>query len=310
MDVAVLLIVFNRPETAARVLARILEARPRDLYIAADGPRPSVPSDIEKCKKTRSLFSDIPSSTRTHTLFQSNNLGCRSGPSTALTWFFSHVERGIIVEDDCLPDLSFFSFCEKGLQRFENDHVIKLISGQNPLGKFKTDSDVIFSKYAFIWGWASWSRAWKDVDLELRDWPSKTVADDIRKWLSSKHAIWHWFQNFNSIKEGLDAWDFQFNFMLYRQRGLAAISATNLVRNIGFNSDATHTSDQNDTRQFLPVISAPDQLKFPEAIQPNKQFDRKLVRLNYYCADLTFFGKAKRLLRFFVRCFKTGRQTQ
>ena len=107
MNSPVLFIVFNRPDSTARVLSRILEAGPNDLFVAADGPRPSVPADIEKCRRTRSLFENLPSSIKTHTFFQDHNLGCRLGVSTALSWFFSLVESGIIVEDDCLPDLSF-----------------------------------------------------------------------------------------------------------------------------------------------------------------------------------------------------------
>ena len=186
--------------------------------------------------------------------------------------------------------------------------MVKMISGQNPFGRFKARSDIVFSKYPSIWGWASWRRAWKDYDLDLKDWPSEEVAADLRKWLSSKHSIWYWFQNFNDIKKGFDTWDFQLNFMLYKQKGLAAISATNLVKNIGFTSEATHTSNHKDIRQFLPVIPAPKELKFPDTVKDNVRFDRKLVRLDYYCEDLTIVGKVKEILRPFVRRFTPAKR--
>ena len=247
------------------------------------------------------LFQNIPDGTRTHTLFQDHNLGCRVGVSTALSWFFSEVERGIIVEDDCLPDPSFFDFCEKCLEAFKDDSRIKIISGQNPFGKFTTTTDVVFSKYPFIWGWASWRRAWNEYDIGINEWPCEEIKTDFKTWLGSKHAAWYWFQNFDDIKKGFDTWDFQLNYMMYKQKGLAAISATNLVRNLGFDSDATHTLNPKDVRQYQPVIPAPTQLRLPSDAAPNRRFDKKLVRLDYYNEDLTIFGTAKNLLRPLLR---------
>ena len=307
-NVPVLLVAFNRPESTAKVLARILEAEPREIYIAADGPRPSMNADIERCEKTRAILTSVPRTIKAHYLFQNHNLGCRVGPSTAFSWFFSNVESGIILEDDCLPDPSFFRFCEKALERYENESVVKIICGRNPFGRFPTKWDCVFSRYPSIWGWATWRRVWQDFDLDLKDWPSDQVAEDFRKWLSSRHAIWYWFQNFDQIKEGFDAWDYQLYFMLYKQRGLAAISATNLVTNIGFDSNATHTSNLRDIRQSLPVIPAPGDLTYPEVVTQDRRFDRKMVRLDYYNEDLTLVGKVKKVLRPLLRLVKNKDQ--
>ncbi len=293
----VLLVTFNRPDTTRQVLAEILEAGTGELFVSADGPRKSKPDDFSRCEETRKLFQDLPSSVRLHTLFHDKNLGCRAAVSTAITWFFRHVERGIILEDDCLPDPSFFSFCEEGLRKYDSVERIKIIAGQNPLGIFESPTDAVLSKFAFIWGWASWRRVWAQYDLEISQWPSSEAERDISSWLSSKHATHYWFNHFNAIKNGLDTWDVQLNFLMYRSHGLAVIAKSNLVKNIGFLIDATHTADPNDPRQFIPVRSAPAKPVFPTRIEHNRAFDRELVRKHYFVEDLTLLGKAKNILR-------------
>jgi len=293
----VLLIAFNRPDTTRQVLGRTIDANVRELFIAADGPRVDKPDDVQRCEQTRRLFEHLPSTIRVHKLFHERNLGCRVGVSTAISWFFSHVERGIILEDDCLPDPSFFGFCEAGLRKYESEERIKIISGQNPLGDFKANTDVLLSKFAFIWGWASWRRVWAQYDLEIVDWPSPKMSADITQWLSSKHAVQYWFHYFDAIKRGLDTWDVQLNFLMYKSRGLAAISRGNLVRNIGFLCDATHTSDPDDVRQFQPVLTASSEPVFPARMVCNEAFDRALVKEHYFNKDLTLLGKIKSRLR-------------
>jgi hypothetical protein len=279
------------------VLEKIMEQRPRELYVAADGPREGREGDAGKCAHTRALLDAIPSSTVVHRLFREKNLGCRRAVSSGISWFFSEVEQGIILEDDTLPDPSFFDFCEAALQRYASEERVKIVSGHNPQVSTRSASDVVFSRYPEIWGWATWRRTWRDYEVELRDWPSAEVRKCMRVWLRSRHAETFWANYFDYIKNGLDTWDVQLNYLLYRQRGLAAVARTNLVRNIGFFADATHTVDPDDQRKSIPAIPLVGPPSFPGTIEPDERFDAWLVENRYQSEQATLRGRIKEMLR-------------
>lgn len=166
LSTPVLLIIFKRPDTTRQVLQAIRQVKPRQLFVAADGPRPDHPDEAEKCHQTRAVIEEVDWKCEVQTLFQQRNLGCGpgpvTGPVTAITWFFHNVEQGIILEDDCLPDLSFFRFCEELLDRYRYTEQIMHISGNNFLyGRKRGSASYYFSKYTHVWGWATWRRAWK-----------------------------------------------------------------------------------------------------------------------------------------------------
>jgi hypothetical protein len=293
----ILFLVFNRPDTTAKVLERIVEQHPRDLYVAADGPRAGKAYETERCLATRALFDRLPSDITVHRLFREENLGCRKAVSSAISWFFTHVDAGIILEDDCLPDPSFFGFCEAGLRHYAKENRIQIISGQNPRVSSASSTDAVLSRYPHIWGWATWKRAWQGYDPDLNEWPSGAAIKNIERWLHSRHAVTFWSRYFDSIKNGLDTWDVQLNYLMYRNHALAAVASTNLIRNIGFFTDATHTTNPDDSRQFLEVIPVKGPPRFPEAIIPDEQFDAWLVRNHYYKEDITVLGRLKGLAR-------------
>src|SRR5450759_4497034 len=121
-ETPVLFLIFNRSDTTQQVFNQIRQIKPKYLFVAADGPRLDRPVEIEKCLETKSIIQQIDWDCELKSLFSETNLGCRVGVSSAITWFFENVEQGIILEDDCLPDLSFFPYCENLLNKYKDDN--------------------------------------------------------------------------------------------------------------------------------------------------------------------------------------------
>ena len=154
----ILFLIFNRPEVTFAVFEQIQKIQPKYLFIAADGPRNY--KENELCKATRDVVQKIDWDCELKTLFRNENLGCAKNVSSAIKWFFDHVEKGIILEDDCYPDLSFFSFCEELLNYYDNNDRIMAISGFNAqLGIKRTKHSYFFAEIPLVWGWATWRKA-------------------------------------------------------------------------------------------------------------------------------------------------------
>jgi hypothetical protein len=242
----ILVIAFNRPEPLAKVLERLREVQPQSLYFAVDGPRANRPGEHGKVQQCRELIDSVDWDCTVSTLFHEENLGCGLGVSTAITWFFDNVERGIILEDDIVPDPSFFSFCSELLDRYEDDHRVFGISGCNfvpPENQSRPQDAYRFSRVAHIWGWATWRRSWDSYRLDLDGWHKDLSMK--RLWNSSGHSLsgsLFWAMTFELMaRRQVDTWDAQLVYAAMRQEQLMATCNTNLVENIGFGDDATHT---------------------------------------------------------------------
>ena len=241
----ILLIIFNRPSSTKVVLESIRKARPLKLYVAADGPRVNNLEDYERCEATRRVIDSIDWPCKVYKLFRKDNLGCGWGPADAISWFFKHEEYGIIIEDDCVADLSFYRFCQEMLLKYADDTRIMHISGtnHNPNNIRDRDYSYFFSQIGHMWGWATWRRAWALFDFDMSGYNEiyhKKYLTDIfpnyyiRKYLQKK---------FSETKKGVvkGVWDYQWEFARAINSGLSITPAYNLVRNIGFGDDATHT---------------------------------------------------------------------
>ncbi len=204
----ILFLTFNRPDTTARVFGAIRAAQPARLYIAADGPRPDRPGELERCAEVRRVATAVDWPCEVRTLFHDKNLGCRSAVSGAITWFFEHEEEGIILEDDCLPHPSFFHFCSELLQRYRNDHRVMCVTGNN----FQPDMrdwpySYYFSIFNHCWGWASWRRSWKLYDTALDEFNPDSAALLFRSLSQTDHFSRFFSEQLGSIKSGnLDSW--------------------------------------------------------------------------------------------------------
>ena len=239
----VLLLLFNRPDQTAQVFAAIRAARPSRLYVAADGPRPDRPGEAERCARARAIATagDWPCEVRT--LFRDSNLGCKLAVSGALAWFFGEEEAGIVLEDDCLPHPDFFRFCNELLERYAADERVSVITGDNfQRGRWRGDASYYFSKYNHCWGWASWRRAWKLYDGELGFWPDWKASAGWREQIPDAAQRRYWGGVFDRVARGeIDSWAYPWTASLWYRGGLTATPNVNLVANIGFGEDATHT---------------------------------------------------------------------
>ena len=242
----VLFLIFKRLDTTKQVFEQIRIAKPRKFYLAADGPRENIEGEIDKCKVVREyVLNNTDWDCEIKTLFRDKNLGCGRAVSEAITWFFEHEEKGIIFEDDVVPSLSFFWFCEELLERYKSDMRIWRIGGCNfQDGNKRGDGDYYFSAISHIWGWASWANRWKFNDFEL-----KNINDDsfIENYWEGP-ALKYWKKIFWNIKDKIlnkefYTWDYQWLFTMWYHQGLGISPNVNLISNIGFGRDATHTEN-------------------------------------------------------------------
>lgn len=238
----ILLLTFSRLDTTMRVFEKIKEQKPKYLFWASDGPRSHRLDDIQKIELVKKyIWEQIDWDCNVKTLFREENMGCGLGVSTAITWFFNNVEQGIILEDDCVPFPDFFKFCEDNLNFYKDDERIWEISGTNLQGGIKRgDASYYFSKYGGIWGWATWARAWKNYDFYMKNYDNFLQERKIEKIFSDKSQQKHWIKTFDDAK-GVDTWDYQWLFARWYHDGLSIVPNTNLIYNIGFNKEGTHT---------------------------------------------------------------------
>jgi len=244
-ETPVLLLIFNRPDHARQVMERIREVRPAQLFVGADGPRATQSGDIEKCKQTRNEVTkliDWPCEVKT--LFQENNLGCGGGPAAAISWFFEQNEEGIILEDDCLPELAFFNFCSTLLKRYRNEKKVMHISGNNfQNGIQRGSASYYFSAYNHNWGWASWRRSWVNFNYAIDIFDPIQLTNNLTGYGFNNMEKKFWLEKLNAIsqKTPKDIWDYQWSYAIWKNSGLSILPNVNLVVNIGFGSEATHT---------------------------------------------------------------------
>jgi hypothetical protein len=240
-------IIFNRPETTRRVFAEIARARPQKLLVIADGPRPDHPEDIEKCAAVRSIIDGVDWDCEVLKNYSDTNLGCKHRVSSGMDWVFDTVEEAIILEDDCLPHPTFFRFCEELLNKYRDDKRIAMISGDNfQFGRKRTDYSYYFSRYPHIWGWASWRRSWENYDVDMKKWPEIRDGGWLEDLLGNKKSVWYWKYIFKNVYEGkIDTWDYQWTFACWIQNAMTIIPSVNLVSNIGFGKESSHTTEKN-----------------------------------------------------------------
>ena len=276
-DTPILYIVFNRLDLVKRTFPEIKRMKPRQLFIGADGPRTK-----EEKKKTDAvrnyILDNINWKCQVKTLFRTKNLGCKYAVSGAIDWFFENVEQGIILEDDCLPDQSFFRFCQEMLERYKNEKKILNITGQNPLCKHNFFKSYSFSKYPRIWGWATWKRSWSLYDLEMRDYiKNKNILKKFNLNFVERILIKKRIEGI--FKRKANTWDIQLVFSSLLNRGLNVIPSKNLVENLGFEGESTHSFEKID-KKFLykkrEFLSFP--LKHSLEIKINKKFDKKVTQ--------------------------------
>jgi hypothetical protein len=280
LDTPILFIIFNRPDVTEEVFNVIKKHQPKQLFIAADGPRSGSLEDLELCKETRSVINKIDWPCELKTLFRDQNLGCGLAVSSSISWFFEHVEEGIILEDDCLPNDSFFTFCEILLEKYRNTDNVMHIGGSNfQFGTKYSNSSYYFSAIPHVWGWASWRRAWKLYDYNLSDLNIFLNKNKISNYISDKKTYNFWFEIFCKMNQKkIDTWDYQWQYAIWNNNGLSIIPSENLIKNIGFGINATHTKEQHEFSK-MPTQEI-HQIVFNNDIKINREADEAFFKRN------------------------------
>lgn len=274
---SVAFLIFNRPDLTQIVFEAIAKVKPKMLFVVADGPR--FPEEADKCEQARAVIDNIDWECEVFKNYSDKNLGCGRRISSGIDWVFSSVDEVIILEDDCLPVESFFSFCEELLERYRNDERIMTISGNNfQSGQHRSEYSYHFSKYNGCWGWATWRRAWRHYDYEMKTWPEFKRGEMLQMVCEDPYEQKFWTMLFDSMYENpakIDTWDHQWKYACWSQNGLAIEPSVNLVSNIGLDRpDATHTTGKNPmleqiskTQEMAEIVHAPFVVRHREADQ-------------------------------------------
>jgi hypothetical protein len=267
-------IIFNRPETTERVFAEIAKARPCKLLVISDGPRGNKPGEADKCKAARSIIYRVDWPCEVLKNYSDVNMGCKNRVASGLDWVFQMVPEAIILEDDCLPDPTFFRYCEEVLERYRDDERIGMISGDNfQFGQKRGDASYYFSRYTHIWGWASWRRAWRHYSREASAWPALRDGGWLDILAGTSNERKHWSRVFQSVYEGrIDTWDYQWTLALWSQGMISVMPNANLIKNIGFGAEATHTRGASIYAN-MKIESVDFPLKHPHIILPHREAD-------------------------------------
>jgi len=279
----VLFVVFNRPDLTRVVLSRIRDAKPARLYVFADGPRYNKLEDVNKCKRVRSIISEEAGCPDVRTQFIERNLGPLHSVKCALDWYFNHEDDGIIIEDDCLPDMSFFSFCEELLSKYRENKKIFMISGSNFIPNHAIQFSYLFSRLTLIWGWATWKRSWLELDTRMKEWPNYIKTKDLDYFGKHRELVFRLI-NEQYLNPKLLTWGTLWRATFLINRGVSIIPKNNLVRNIGFgHPDATRHRRYHRVSE-TPVEPIRFPLTHPPDISPDKKFDEKSLDF-YYCEN-------------------------
>lgn len=275
MKTPVALLIFNRPETTFKVFNVIRKIKPQKLFVVADGPRTHISDDSERCISTRKIIDSIDWNCQVFKRYSDTNLGCRNCISSGLDWVFGLVDEAIILEDDCLPDVTFFRYCEELLDKYRDDERVMSITGSNLLNEWKTNlQDYHFSYYFNCWGWATWKRAWQYYDVNMKLWSNSEVQCRVRDVIYDKKMFINRKRELDATSFGKNnSWAFQFFFACLAYSGYTITPSKNLVSNIGFIQEATHTFDSYDPRANLYLQSMTFPLREPVCFAVDRQYD-------------------------------------
>ena len=263
----IIFIIFNRPEHTRRSFEAIRAQRPAKLLIIADGPRIEKQNDILKCAETRQVVANIDWPCEVLRDYSEINLGCKVRVSSGLNWAFTQVEQAIVLEDDCIPNPDFFRYCDELLAHYKDNQSVWVITGNNfQNGTRRGDAAYYYSKYNHCWGWATWRRAWSQYDVDMPFWPKWADTADWKNRFVTARERKTWENIFNQVKKGnIDTWDYQWTATVWYNKGLTATPNVNLVTNIGYGPDATHTVTSKDQEgipsEALGKLTHPTQVR-------------------------------------------------
>jgi len=302
MNVPVCLIIFRRPAHTKKLIEALSEVRPNKLFVVADGPRPDVFDDMAACLSARKVIDDVDWPCDIHRFYSDVNLGCGKRPSSGIDWVFSHVDRAIILEDDCIPHPSFFSFCEEMLDRYADDIRVMHINGSNfsevPL---PVKSSYCFSKVISCWGWATWRRAWRYHDMAVSGWPILRRGRALKYAIGRSRMSKEFSAMLDLAHEGVGNvtyWDYQWALACWGHLGISILPKKNLISNCGCGNDATHTFNEKSSLASVPTMLMDNPLVHPEEIIVEYAADRYVMnKINNKGKKISIYSMAEKTLR-------------
>lgn len=312
IDLSVLIIFFARPNTLQEVFDRVKAARPSKLFLSCDGARENKPGEAERVEECKKIVSDIDWECEVHTNYSDVNLGCGKGPESAITWAFKHTDKLVILEDDCVPDPSFFPYMKELLDKYENDTRIGIVSGFNHFKDWNAGGNsYFFTKRGATLGWGTWKRVWDSFDFHvdgITDPYYKSLLEkEVYNKGDAKSRVESWTRaSYETREKKVNYWDVQFGFVKYSQSYLCIVPKSNMIYNIGVGLGSTHTEDGQVVSNWKP-----GQVLF----MPTKEMDFPLVHPKYVICDRkydedcynkilkrSFFKKVKsKIKRFFKK---------
>jgi len=296
--VPVLFLIYKNPRITKKVFDEISKYKPERLYIAADGPKKS--SEVRECNSVRKITEKVSWKCSIERLYRDRNLGCKVAVSEAISWFFSYEESGIILEYDCLPNESFFYFCEKMLKKYENDSRVMHISGSNFQNNNIGNGSYYFSSIAGVWGWATWRNSWGLYDANVENADCFIKSKDFKKRLPNFFARKYWSKKFLQVLDGKNksSWAIPWAYSIVKNKGVCVNSNFNLVSNIGFSSSATHAFNKKSFLSCRPLEKIED-INYPKKIELSPSADI-IFSKQLYKEEESFFILVKRYLKKFL----------
>ena len=274
-ETPVVLAIYNRPDTTAQVVKRLAAVEPETVYVVADGPVDA--EDAERCRAARAVVEEgIDWPCELHRRYRDRNHGV-SSVAKGLDWVFSREREAIVLEDDCVPNDSFFAFCEAMLERYRDDERIMSVNGTNRLETWKDDrQDYHFVTYQGVWGWATWRRAWRTYDPEMHKWTDPEVRDRVRDVICDDEQFAYQYERFRKRYEGSSvAWSKPWRFAITVNNGLSVIPSKNLVSNVGFDERGIHTTDSDSDLAEIPRYDHSPWYEGPGHVMPDRQYERR-----------------------------------
>ena len=310
-DVPVALIFFTRPDTLQKVFEQVRKVKPKELYLIQDGPRENNEQDKEKILECRKIVEQIDWDCEIHKNYSETNLGCGMRPYTGISWVFENVDRAIILEDDCVPAMSFFDYCKEMLERYENDFRVGIISGLNHFGEFDFGGfSYGFVKSAGIWGWATWKSRWEKYDYSAgnidNDYIKKCLSYDITPTKAANNRIKAWINYREAIRKNpkVAYWDNQWSLIRHINSWCSIVPKYNQISNIGIGNASTHAKMQLSCMPkkvagffFMETKELEFPLKHPDFLIPDREYDKKYYKIIYPPAITGFISRCYRFLK-------------
>lgn len=287
-DIPILFLTFDRPKKSAEVFESIRKIQPSRLYFSCDGPPlDATPSQLVRIKSVKALAQQVDWNCELKTLFHNTNLGCRAAVSTALNWFFHHEEKGIILEDDCLPSDTFYPYCSQLLSLYASHPKVGMISGNNIMNSHTSTSfcpeTSIICSHGNIWGWATWRDRWQLFKDEKAYWADPHRISRIRSYLNNDKL----FYTYNELRKkyisgAIDSWAVPWLFSRLEAKLLTLNPAVNLVRNIGFDDTATHTGHSSEQQFCAQSVDLQFPLSLPASIEVDSEYIAAASALSFH----------------------------